>query len=52
MKHCLICDSKEEFAFTKLGYELRRCSNCDLFRTVMPQPYAEMLKTYYNRGYF
>lgn len=52
MKSCVICSTKEEYAFNKLGYEIRRCPECDLYRTLPQTTYPKLLKNYYTKGYF
>ena len=52
MSKCIICQTNEELAFKKHKYEIKNCPNCNLFRTVLPQKYDQLLKTYYSKAYF
>lgn len=52
MSKCIICKSNEEFAFKKHRYQIKNCPSCNLFRTVLPQEYSQLLKTYYSEEYF
>ena len=52
MSTCIVCHTPETFAFKKHGFTIMTCPNCHLYRTVLNQPYSQLLKTYYTRSYF
>lgn len=52
-KLCYLCGKvRPERAFVKLGYEVKRCPSCGLFRLELDRPYQEFVKDYYQEGYF
>ena len=51
-KHCLICHTREVFAFTKHSYRLYRCPSCHLLRTQLRESPQHLLRTYYSAEYF
>lgn len=53
MTKCYLCLSPNTgLAFTKNGYQFRRCLDCGLHQLVLTEPYQQLLNRYYNQGYF
>ncbi len=53
IKICSLCGKKGAYShFVKLGHQISKCPNCDLYSLNFAGDYQKFITTYYSKGFF